>query len=307
MTPLEISAPPISPISKGAEAKRQKALAALQKLPPFSPVLNKLLASLTGEYVSFANLGEVIEKDTVVAGNILRLVNSAMYARQVEVNSVRHALSVLGVDKVRNTVLAMSISRTLNQTKPPIGWSMQAFNLHSSAVAVFSDQIAQHAAVEYPEGAFVAGLFHDLGRLLIALGLPSEFDEIRALYHRGNQTWIDCEQEVLGFTHPSLSEDTLRAWNLPAPVLKAVRDHHNLPAAEAGAPLVQSGQPIPLTSVIGIANHYVNSIGETIMPNPLEAEANTEWVTSLGLTPEVMDRMLAAFETEHATLAQFYR
>ena len=168
----------------------ERALAALGKLPPFSPILNKLLASLAGEDVSFSKLGDLIEKDTVVAGNIMHLVNSALYARRATITSVRHALALLGMDKVRNTLLGMSISRMWSQVKTPPVWSMARFNRHSAAVAILSDQIASRIpSVIYPEGAFVGGLLHDLGRLLIALGLPDEFAQLVKIHEQSEKSW----------------------------------------------------------------------------------------------------------------------
>jgi len=149
-----------------------KALLALDDLPPFSPIMNRLLASLAAEDVSFIKLADLIEKDTVIAGNLLHVVNSALYARRSTINSVRHALSVMGVAKLRNIVLGMSVASMWNHTKVPAAWSMRRFDMHSAAVAILSDLLAQHLPVTYPEGAFVAGLFHDLGRLLIVLILP---------------------------------------------------------------------------------------------------------------------------------------
>src|SRR4029078_13375883 len=87
----------VETISAPADKLSQRALSALGKLPPFSPILNKLLASLAGEDVSFAKVGELIEKDAVVAGNIMHLVNSALYARRATITSVRHALALLGM------------------------------------------------------------------------------------------------------------------------------------------------------------------------------------------------------------------
>src|SRR5437660_5607052 len=84
---------------------KQQALRSLEKLPPFSPVLSRLLATLAQEDVSFAKLADLLEKDTVLAGNVLKLVNSAAFGRRGNVNSVRHAVSILGVTKLRNAAL----------------------------------------------------------------------------------------------------------------------------------------------------------------------------------------------------------
>jgi putative nucleotidyltransferase with HDIG domain len=291
------SAPAVStPDTKLSE----RAMAALGKLPPFSPILNKLLASLAGEDVSFAKLGDLIEKDTVVAGNIMHLVNSALYARRATITSVRHALTLLGMDKVRNTLLGMSISRMWTQVKAPPMWSMARFNRHSASVAVLSDQIASRVRADYPEGAFVAGLLHDLGRLLIALGLPDEFERLLKLHEQSGRSWTECERELLGFTHAELSAEALGKWKFPEPVQIAVRDHHHPPA-------FQAGEPVPLSAVVDAANHYINSTGESIVDSRLVSAEDAGAIAALGVSEENVGRLLADFNAEHAAMSPFFK
>jgi putative nucleotidyltransferase with HDIG domain len=285
------------PVNKLSE----RALAALGKLPPFSPILNKLLASLAGEDVSFAKLGDLIEKDTVVAGNILHLVNSALYARRATITSVRHALALLGMDKVRNTLLGMSISRMWSQVKTPPIWSMARFNRHSAAVAILSDQIASRLpGATYPEGAFVGGLLHDLGRLLIALGLPDEFMQLVKLHEQSERSWTECERELLGFTHAELSFEALGKWNFPQEVQIAVRDHHNPPAFKAGG-------AVPLSAILDAANQYVNSTGESIVAGKLVAAEDAGAITALGIADENVAKLLTDFKAEHTAMMAFFK
>src|SRR5439155_24931738 len=124
---------------------KEHALRSLEKLPPFSPVLNRLLATLAREDVSFAKLADLIENDTVLAGNVLKLVNSALYGRKGSVNSVRHAVSILGVTKLRNAALGMSITRMWSAIHTPAAWSMARFNQHSIAAALLADLLTQEA------------------------------------------------------------------------------------------------------------------------------------------------------------------
>jgi HD-like signal output (HDOD) protein len=227
----------------------------LSQLPPFSPILNRVLASLATEDVSFIAISELIEKDTVLAGNTLRLVNSALYGRRATVNSVRHAVSLLGVNKLRNATLGMSVTRLWNQLRTPSGWSMAKFNLHSVATGMLADMLSQNVPVEYPEGAFAAGLFHDLGRLLMAIGLPGEDAQITQLHAAAGGSRCKCEEVVLGFTHAELSSDALEQWNLPAEIRTAVLYHDAPDLAPPG-----SGG-LSLSRVIHIANAYVSAIG----------------------------------------------
>jgi len=272
---------------------QEKALKALGDLPPFSPILNRLLATLAGADVSFSKLGDLIEKDTVLAGNLLHLVNSALYARRGTVNSVRHALSLLGLEKLRNAVLGMSITAMWKKVRMPGSWSMARFNMHSAASGVLSDLLAQRLPVSYPEGAFVAGLLHDVGRLLIALGLPEQHEQILELRKDG-RTHLAAEQEILGFTHPELSAQALKTWNLPAPIQDAVERHHDPDAQGLGR-------------VINAANQYVNSAGFSILPDAHPDCADATMVESLGLNPERLTVVLADFNTEYKTLVQYFR
>jgi HD-like signal output (HDOD) protein len=228
-------------------------------------VLDRLLATLSNENAGMGKIADIIEKDMVIAGNVLRLVNSALYGRRGTVNSVRHAVSLLGINKLRNTVFAMSISRVWSQVRTGAGWSTARFNLHSVACAIMADLLAQRAPVNYPEGAFAAGLFHDLGRLLIAVGLPAEHAEIQGIYLEGVLSLDRCEEEVIGVTHAELSAEALATWNLPAAIQAAVRCHHDF---EPTAPGVQ----LDLATVIRCADEYINFAGVSIQP---EDEART--------------------------------
>ncbi|MGH9667923.1 MAG: HDOD domain-containing protein [Bryobacteraceae bacterium] len=288
----------VLPLTAKSTDYREQALRTLGNLPPFSPILNRLLASLANDDVSFGKLSDLIEKDTVMAGNMLRLVNSALYARRGTINSVRHAVSLLGINKLRNAVLGMSISRMWKNLKSPQDWSSARFNLHSVAVAVLADLLAQRLRVAYPEGAFVSGLFHDLGRLLIAVGLPDEHAEIYALYQRGDRTLLECEEEIVGITHPQLSAEALAVWNLPEPIRTAVAQHH--------APPPIAGE-YHLSHLLNAANQHINGTGVTISLFTSEADMpRAEILESLGLG-EGLPALLEDFKSEYENLASFFR
>jgi HD-like signal output (HDOD) protein len=175
--------------------------------------------------------------------------------------------------------------------------------MHSAATATLSDMLAQRLPVTYPEGAFVAGLLHDVGRLLIALGLNDQHDRIQGLIGKGELAPVDCEQEVLGFSHPELSGEALGYWSLPDPIQTAVRFHHSPGADDSKA---KPGE-IRLSRILDAANQYVNSIGVSILPvaNPRESDAGL--IESLGLEPERLERALVEFKAEFETMSQFFR
>ena len=237
-------------------AARDRIMGALDKLPPFSPVLAKLLATLSDEDVSFGELAGIIETDAVLAGNLLRVVNSPLYGRSATINSVRHAVSLLGSIKIRNLVLGMSVSRRWSGARVPPKWDAKLFNVHSLALAVLSDLVVLEAHVPYPEGAFTAGLLHDVGKLLIAVAQPAQFETLQNRYEAG--CLEDPELEVVGVTHAEISGAILEKWKLPKAIQEAATYHHDPDRADNGKP--------HLAHVIQAADQYLNETGLGMLP-----------------------------------------
>jgi HD-like signal output (HDOD) protein len=274
----------------------EQILNSLDRLPPFSPILNRLAASLASEDVSFGDLATLIEKDTVVAGNVLRLVNSALYGFPGTVSSVRHAVAILGLSKLRNVVMGMSVSRMWRSVRTPETWSQARFNVHSVAVAIFSDLLAERLPVPYPEGAFVAGLLHDLGKLLMTIALPHESAVIHATFEAGGARLEECEAEVVGVTHSAVSGAALRKWNLPEPIQRAAAFHHR--PAESN-----SGQ-LDLSHVVQVADQLANELGHSHLEVKAGGGQRSEHLlAALGLAdkmPELLDRFGPEFEALRA-------
>ena len=259
------------------------------------------MASLAHEDISFAKISELIEKDTVLAGNILKLVNSALYGFRGTINSVRHAVSLLGVNKLRNATLSMSVARMWKQTKTPPGWSMGSFNLHSAGVAILSDLLAQKLTVDYPEGAFAAGLFHDLGWLLVAMGCPDEYKQITLLCQQHEKWAFEYELEVLGITHADLSAEALAVWNLPVPIQNAVR-YHQIPGSD---PAAKQPDQVPLSRVLNIADGYLQRMGTSISVFETSSEQTPDLPDALGLGDR-LPVIMAEFENEFSAIKPYF-
>lgn len=270
------------------------ALRSLDQLPPFSPILNRLMASLADEEVSFAEIAALIERDTVLSANVLKLVNSALYGRRGTVSSVKAAVSILGLNKLRNAVLGLSVSRIWNRLKTPARWDMGRFNRHSAAVAVLSDLLVQKVEVEYPEGAFAAGLLHDLGRLMIATTLPEEYEQIERLAKAQGRMVEELEAEILEVSHSELSAAALSRWNLPAPIQRAALYHHH-PHLDPDRSRVRT-----LSAVVYVANSVVHALGYGCDASEPDADFDVEPVLeSIGWSGPA-ELLAETFRTEFA-------
>jgi HD-like signal output (HDOD) protein len=179
---------------------------------------------------------------------------------------------------------------------------MARFNMHSASSAILCDLLAQRLPVTYPEGAFVSGLFHDTGRMLIALALGEEHSKVVEMRKQGVFSPLECEDRVLGFTHPELSAEAMVFWKLPEQIQRAVRDHHQ-PAADPDA---KAGE-IPLSRVVDAANQLVNSEGLSIIENLPGEFADATIIEGLGLDAKVVTALLSEYKTEAGAMAQFFK
>jgi len=285
----------VETITLSASHYQDKALRSLGKLPPFSPILNKLMGTLADEDVSFGELADLIEKDTVLAGNVLRMVNSALYGRRGTINSVRHAVSLIGLSKLRNVTMSLSLARMWSSQTAVKGWFPAPFNQHSVACAILADLLATEMPVDYPEGAFTAGLLGNIGMMLIALSLPEERNMIQENYTTTSASLTDCERTVLQLTHAELSAEGLRHWNLPAPIQTAVLHHHGPhPDSEGG---------IAMSFVLEQADRIVQQHGIVVQPWLRPAEGvPAETLSPLG----VSNRILESFQTEFESIRALF-
>jgi len=274
----------------------KKVLAAVDSLPPFSPVLHRLLAVLAEEEISLGELSVLIERDAVLAGNTLRLANSALYGRRGAVSSVRHAVSLMGTVKLRNFALGLSISQFWAHLQLPARWSIHQFNLHSIAAGLLADLLAVEAKAPYAEGAFVGGLLHDIGEAVIAIALPRQFDSIAVKQLSEGLPMEECELDVLGgFSHASVSGAVLKKWSLPEPIQVATAHHH--------APDHADGGRFHLAHILGAVENYLGRGGSAILPSA-GTPARIQPLQELGLG-EKAPRLLAVCQEEFEVIAGF--
>jgi len=173
--------------------------------------------------------------------------------------------------------------------------------MHSVAVAVLSDLLAQRTGVCYPEGAFIAGLLHDLGRLLIAIAAADEYNEIMALYAAHHRTLCDCEREVLGLDHAEVSSLALAAWNLPEPIQTAVRYHHQ----PDDDPTPSETGRTRLSRVVFAVDSYVNYLGNCVQPKSAELDEVSQQ-PFLQLAGNAAALVMRDFEVEYEAIRRFF-
>ncbi len=195
---------------------------------PYSPVLlSSLFAKTSSNSVSsLEDIAAIIEKDQGLTARVLHVANSAFYGLQSEVSSVARSTMVLGFSEVRKIILSMGL-RALSQGRSlPEGFNLDEYWKHQFTVAVLARSLGRDADDHDPDELFTAGLLHDLGKLIIALHRPNDWEAIEALADKDELTCSVAEDRYWGIDHAVIGALVLKAWDFPSSLMEPVNWHH---------------------------------------------------------------------------------
>lgn len=244
----------------GVEARpanyRVKLLSAVNSMPPLPAALNRLLGMLNSESVSAGQVARVIEGDSVLSGNVMRCVNSPYYGLPRRVSSIRHAVALLGFQTVRNLALAFSMRRMMTGSAAS-RLLYNSYSRHALATALLTQTAASETHSCEIETAFAAGLFHDVGKLLVYTAAPEAVTTIVNRWESGEGSYEEAELEVIETTHSELSAIVLEGWKLPDEICNAARYHH----APEDCPGEPDSEAPSLARLVQAADMFVNSQG----------------------------------------------
>ena len=188
-------------------------------------VYEKLVKVINNPRSSSGDVANVISEDAGLTARLLKIVNSAFFSFPRRIETVTHAVTVVGTSQIRDLALATSVM-TLFRDVPKDLVDMQRFWHHSLAVGVTARVIAAQRREDNVERFFVAGLLHDLGRLLMFMRAGAEQGEAVAKSEATGTPLYKTEREVLGFSHTQVGSALLDQWNFPGAFREAVAYHH---------------------------------------------------------------------------------
>jgi len=198
-------------------------------LPSLPSVYSELQRRLQDPECPLSDIADVISQDLAMSAKVLQLVNSSFFGFYKKIDSPVRAVNLLGIDIVKSLVLVVGI---FNEVKPvaETSFSMQNLLEHSLGVAELSRKIVQAEtdAKEEADNAFLAGLVHDIGKLLLFSSVEREYAEVLRLAKEQEVEFFQAEQQVLNADHAAAGGYLMGIWGLPGPVVEAVAFHHRL-------------------------------------------------------------------------------
>lgn len=213
-------------ISNVKRSKRQSLIRNIQDLPTISTVIGKLVEMVEDEKTSAKNLADLIAKDQSILSVNLKLVNSAFYGYSKKITSIQQATVILGFNTVKSMALGAGIFKTDSKPGRKGFFDRNALWIHSLGVATASKALAKKVGYRDIEEAFVAGLLHDVGKVVFDAFFHVEFSKVVSKVEKENILILEAERDVMDFDHADAGKMLLEKWKLPVAVTDAVGFHH---------------------------------------------------------------------------------
>lgn len=211
----------------------------LHQLPVMPLVVQEVMSSFRNPNVGSAVMAHKIAHDQGLSARVLRVANSSFYGLTREVGSIQDAVTVLGFDTIRSLVVSAGFTRAFPATADGL-FDRHAYWMQSIRVATYTEALAQCLGGER-QISFTAGLFHDVGQLVLSVCIPEKFAEILAQQKTSGMSLIEVERAELGFDHAEIGAEMAKRWNFPHEIEHAI-NHWRTPERE------------PFESVVGLVH-----------------------------------------------------
>lgn len=235
------------------------------EIPTIPDVASKALKMMSDPDVSGAQLARTISQDQGLTAKVLKVANSALYALPREVKNLQQAAMVLGFTTLKSIVISASCRSIYKR----FGMVERALWAHSVATAMASHTVAQHLDLEHRDEAFVAGLMHDIGKVIMNNGARDRYQQAMLLCKQEGLSSVEAEHRTFGFSHVDVGAVLVQRWELTPALEQAVFLHHDPELAESIA-----GDYAGLVQTTHLANVICHHLG--LGQNQAEGEGSLE-------------------------------
>ncbi|MFP4529103.1 MAG: HDOD domain-containing protein [Candidatus Kapaibacterium sp.] len=200
-----------------------------QEFATLPPIAARVLKLLEDDNINIRDIAKVIEADASLTLKLLRVANSPLYATRTEINSIHQAIITLGLSRLTNIVLGVSIfSKFLLSSQKQAADLMEKFWWHSSCTGMVAKSVARKINRYFKENEFIGGLIHDIGKLAMLQYDSVKYKQVVELIENNGMLDDEAEREVFGATHVEVGSEIARLWKLPSE-LTAIIQHHDKP------------------------------------------------------------------------------
>lgn len=269
----------------------------VHNLPTLPDMIQKVVSLVQDEKTSANKLGNLIAYDQAISSRLLRVANSAYYGFPREISTVQHAIVLIGFEQVKSLSLGIAVFDVMKGTNDTTSLLQDAFWKHSAGCSLAATIICKNLGKPHGDIAFTASLLHDMGKIILANFFPEEYKVVLKKVQENGKSFVDIEEEVLGFSHPDVGEWLCNRWKLPRSLAASIRYHHKVNGVEP--------DDVQLTSVVHLADiicrkAYIGNRSGEVTP-PLQEAAREELCVDEGQ----MDLMVAELKKEEEKVNAF--
>ncbi|MEQ8274491.1 MAG: response regulator [Deltaproteobacteria bacterium] len=200
-----------------------RAIGATEQLPSLPTICLELNRILADPQAGAEQVAELIEQDVALSARVLQMVNSSFFSSGRVVASIGDAVVRLGTSTIKSLVLTFELLKSVRRPLA-VSFSLAKFEARAVATARLAQRIADDASAG--RAAFLAGMLHDTGELVLASQLPETFEACQRRVETDGVRRRDAEFELLGVTHAEVGAYLMGLWGLPYPVVEAIAHHH---------------------------------------------------------------------------------
>ncbi len=287
--------PPVKPEHQGANV-----FGRLSRLPVLRPSALSLLAVSLDSGSAISTFEKSFQSDPALAADLLIVANSALFGFRGRVQTVRHAIAMLGLERVRSLALTVAMQGYLRSGR----WTeaIRGAWRHSIATAVLAEilESADHAAVPF---LYTAGLMHDIGRLALFQISPEKYSQVLHGQFSSIQEYLHQETFLFDCAHDDAGAFLAMAWGLPIPLCDCIRFHHWDVAEHAGRLFELVAVACRLADVLGYPE--VNRTNLEIGPDAVRSLLPARMRNSPALAPDLLqatiEAQLSEFPASHGS------
>lgn len=258
-------------------------MADVNRIESLPQVVIKALELIHDPHSTPQQLAAALSLDQGLTARVLSLASTTIFGSTRRSLPLREALVRVGLNAVRSVIITALVAPMLDRALPGYGLDRGEFWRHSVACGVCARNIATMIGDHDREDAYIAGLLHDVGKLVLDRHLGAEFDQALQLAQQQRIPVTEAERMIVGFDHAQLGEIVLEKWQLAPVLAEAVGRHHS--------PLtVTSGSLLP--HIVHVADTITLMLGIGVGSNGLNYAADYEVVRRLGLDMHRVEQLM---------------
>ena len=256
-------------------------------LPTIPVIAIKVMQLIESESATAEELAKIVSSDPALAARVLKISNSSFYGCRRQIQTISGAIVILGFSTLRSLVVAASLKQVYN----PFGLTEKMLWEHSFAAGLAARIIAHETRAANVEEAFLAGLFHDIGKIIMSSLDREKFQEVMQHCYNEGISFEDAERGVYPFSHEEVGAHVIKKWNFPEVLATVIMEHHTLEFDALSDPATVS-----LTAVVSLADQYCLKLGIGVREPQEEIDlVGCQACRILGISEEQGDALLETF------------